>query len=138
MMNQKHQSQLQRAKASIKLLSKNVSNTTTYEELQTELNFFMKSYIKDANKANNRPNKSIIGFINYLKDSERRPRKVIKVEPKKRGKKTYLDYIPNYIILREQGLSYRKIAEYSAKHFRQKVSKDTIRVLLTKLNEEGE
>ena len=135
-MSNKHQYQLLTAKAAIELLSKNVSKIFTYEELQTELNIFMNSYIKDANKKNNRPNKSIIGFINYLKDNKNKSRTIAAVKQKQRvSKKSYKDYIPNYILLREQGLSYQKISEYSFKHFKQKVSKDTVRKVLNEINQ---
>jgi len=133
-MSNKHQYQLLTAKASIELLSKNVSKIFTYQELQIELNIFMNSYIKDANSKNNRPNKSIMGFINYLKDNKKNPRTLEGIKQQQRiSKKSYKDYIPNYILLREQGLSYQKIADYSKKHFKQKVSKDTIRNSLNKL-----
>lgn len=127
-MSNKHNTQLITAKAAVELLSKNVSNIFTYEELQNELNLFMKSYIKDANIKNNRPNKSVMGFINYFKENKKSGRNIEAVLNKKTvSKKSYKDYLPEYILLRNQGLSYQKISEYSKKHYKQSVSKDTIR-----------
>jgi hypothetical protein len=127
-MSNKHNTQLITAKVAIELLSKNVSNIFTYEELQNELNLFMESYIKDANIKNNRPNKSVMGFINYFKENKKSGRNIEAVLNKKTiSKKSYKDYLPEYILLRNQGLSYQKIAEYSKKYYKQSVSKDTIR-----------
>jgi len=127
-MSNKHNTQLLTAKAAVALLNKNVSNIFTYEELQNELNSFMISFIKDANIKNNRPNKSVMGFINYFRENKKSGRKIEAVLNKKTiTKKSYKDYLPEYILLRNQGLSYQKIAEYSKKHYKQSVSKDTIR-----------
>jgi len=127
-MSNKHNTQLLTAKAAVALLNKNVSNIFTYEELQNELNSFMISFIKDANIKNNRPNKSVMGFINYFRENKKSGRNIEAVLNKKTiTKKSYKDYLPEYILLRNQGLSYQKIAEYSKKHYKQSVSKDTIR-----------
>lgn len=134
-MSNKHNNQLITAKAAVELLSKNVSNVFTYEELQNELNLFMNSFIKDANIKNNRPNKSVIGFINYLKENKKSGRNIEAVLSKKSiSKKSYKDYLPEYILLRNQGLSYQKISEYSKKHYKQSVSKDTIRNALKEIS----
>ena len=41
--------------------------------------------------------------------------------------KNYKDYKKEFIILRQRNYSYREIALYASKHFKVKVSKDTVR-----------
>ena len=45
-------------------------------------------------------------------------------------KKSYKDYIEDYLILSKRGYSSREIASYSEKHFKIKVSKTTINKVL--------
>ena len=46
------------------------------------------------------------------------------------AKKSFRDFKAEYVILRKRGYSYKAIAEYSKKHLKTKVSKDSIRNLI--------
>jgi len=134
-MTKKHLNQFIQAKAAAQLLHNNLSLITNYEELQDELNKFAKLFLKDANEKNNRPNKNIIGLINYLNSESKNKRNIETVKKKSKGKRLsakykYKDYLEEYIILRNRGYSNQAIAEYSLKHFKVKVSKETIRKAL--------
>jgi hypothetical protein len=135
----KHIQQIVKAKAAINLLQNNISCLSNYQDIQNELNLFHQLYSKDANDKNQNPNKTIIGFINYLKsDEEERNLKSIlkKAKVKKLSfKKSYKDYIPEYLILKQRGYSNKAISTYSSKHFKIKVSKETIRKLLNNLRD---
>ena len=137
-MTKKHLNQFVKAKAAAQLLHNNLSLITNYEELQNELNKFAELFQKDANKKNNRPNKNIIGLINYLNSESKNKRNIESVQKKAKGKRlahksTYKDYLEEYVILRNRGYSNQEIANYSYKHFRVKVSKETIRKTLNEL-----
>jgi hypothetical protein len=139
-MTKKHINQLVKAKASAQLLHNNLSLITSYEELQDELNKFAKAFLRDANERNNRPNKNVIGLINYLslENKPKRNLEAIKNKSKARRlahKTSYKDYTEEYIILRQRGHSNQSIADYSYKHFKVKVSKETIRKLLKGLED---
>ena len=131
-MNNKHKQQMQRAKASLNLLQMKIELAEDYQEMLNEFNIFMKFFQQQANERNNRPNKSIQGFINYFNNNAHKKRSIEKLNETNKVKKltvklTYKDYIPDYLILRKKGMSYKKISEYSLAHFKIKVSKDTIR-----------
>jgi hypothetical protein len=135
----KHIQQIVKAKAAINLLQINISSLSYYQDIQNELNLFHSLYSKDANDKNQNPNKTIIGFINYLKsdDEERNLKSIVKKAKGKKlsFKKSYKDYIPEYLILRQRGYSNKAISIYSGKHFKLKVSKETIRKVLNNLRD---
>lgn len=137
-MTKKNLNQLIKAKAAAQLLHNNLSKISDYDELQNELNKFYISFKKDANENNNRPNKIIIGMINYLSLESTSSRNLENIKQKARSKKlahksTYKDYLEEYIILRARGHSNQSISDYSYKHFKIKVSKETIRKALNRI-----
>lgn len=139
-MTAKHLNQFTKAKAAAQLLHNNLSLISSYEELQNELNKFSKAFLKDANEKNNRPNKNIIGLINYLNLENNNKRDLESVKKKSKGKRltyksNYKDYGEEYIILKSRGYSNKGIADYSYKYFKVKVSKETIRKYLKSLED---
>ena len=137
-MTKKHLNQFIQAKAAAQLLHNNLSLITNYDELQDELNKFMRLFLKDTNEKNDRPNKAIIGLINYLNFESKNKRNLENVQKKAKVKRLsprykYKDYIEEYIILKNRGYSNQAIANYSYKHFKVKVSKETIRKTLNEL-----
>jgi len=137
-MTKKNITQMIKAKASAQLLYNNLSLISSYDELQNELNKFYNAFKKDANENNTRPNKAIIGMINYLNLKENKKRNTSTINTKSRAKRlahksTYKDYLEEYIILKNRGYSNQKIADYSLKHFKIKVSKETIRKALKEI-----
>ena len=137
MTKKKHIQQIAKVKSAVNLLQNEINLLNDYSEIQTHLDTFAKFFTEQANEQNNRANKSLMGFINYFN----------KVAPKKRSTeaiikkakilkpKGYKNYLSEYQILRARGSSYKKIADYSAQHFRVKVSKETIRTALKELEE---
>ena len=63
-----YRTQMINAKASIRILSEKLMDMNTYEDVQAEINRFCIIALKDANEKNNRPNKYMMGVINYLKE----------------------------------------------------------------------
>jgi len=131
MQNQKFIHQYKQALAGVELLSINAQNSSSYEELQKVLNDFVIYINRTANEKNNRPNKNIIAFTEYFKNEADKKRDVKTIEKKAQvkklsHKKTYKDFIPEYLILRKRGHSFRSIAKYSEQFFKVKVSKSTI------------
>ena len=126
MKNKKHLNQIVRTKTAINFLNEEIQALNDYEDIQKLLNEFNRYYSQQANENNNRANKALMGFI-YFFD---------KVAPKERtakkltSKKSYKDYLGDYKILRERGHSFKSIADYSFKHFKIKVSKETVRTAL--------
>ena len=139
-MHEKFMEQFKKTKAGIILLSQNVDNCVDYQELINTLNVFYDYVFKIANKKNNRPNKNLMAVINYL-DNECGKKRELETVVKKakikklKYKKSYKDYIEDYIILRKRGYSYKEISEYSKNHFKIKVSKSTIGKILKDLGD---
>jgi len=129
---QKHLQQFIKAKAGIQLLFNEALLISDYTELETLLNTFSKYILKGANERNNVGNKNIIAFKSYYENEAGKKRTAATIEKKSRVKRlsyktTYKDYIEEYLILRARGYSWRKLAEYSERYFKIKVSKDTLR-----------
>jgi uncharacterized protein YaaW (UPF0174 family) len=137
MNKKKHIKQIARVKAAISLLNNEINSLNNYHEIQTHLDLFAKFFKEQANEKNDRANKSLMGFINYFNKvaPKQRSIKAVKSKAKKLTAKSYKNYISEYQILRARGLSYQKIADYSAQHFKVKVSKESIRTALTELEE---
>lgn len=121
------------ARAAIELFYQNIKSTeTNYEDFLKELNV-LNSYLQQyASKNNNRINKSATAFKMYFTNEIKKKRDIENIE--KRGrvkllsiKRSYKDYREEYLILRKRDYSYKAISDYSTKHFKVKVSKDTIR-----------
>ena len=129
---QKHLQQFIKAKSGIQLLFNEASLISNYTELEEFLNTFSSYILKIANEKNNVGNRNIIAFKSYYENEAGKKRTVRNIEKKSRVKKlshktTYKDYIQEYLILRQRGYSWRKLAEYSERYFKIKVSKDTLR-----------
>lgn len=129
---QKSLQQFIKAKAGVQLLFNEALLITDYTELEEFLNTFSKYILKIANERNNVGNRNIIALKSYYENEAGKKRAVQTIEKKNRVKKlsykmTYKDYIEEYLILRARGYSWRKLAEYSQRYFKIKVSKDTLR-----------
>ena len=124
------------ARAGIDLFYQNIKSTeTSYEDFLKELNLLNSYFQQYASKNNNRINKSATAFQIYFKEQIKKKRNIENIE--KRGrikllsvKKSYHDYLQEYLILRKRKYSYKAIADYSTQHFKVKVSKDSIRNLI--------
>jgi hypothetical protein len=135
----KHFKQMKQVKAAITFLNNEVSLISSYDELQTHLNKFMKFYTQQANEKNNRANKSLIGFINYFESVAPQKRSTEAVSKTARGKRlapkpSYKDHLTDYQVLRARGYSYKAISDYSKQYFKVKVSKETVRTALKELD----
>jgi len=129
---QKSLQQFIKAKTGIQLLFNEASLITDYTELEEFLNTFSSYILKIANERNNVGNRNIIAFKSYYENEAGKKRTVKNIEKKSRVKRlshktTYKDYIQEYLLLRQRGYSWRKLAEYSQRYFKIKVSKDTLR-----------
>lgn len=127
-MNLKHEAQ---ARAAILLFYKRTNRANSYSELLKELDTLNQYIHEFASKKNNRPNKTIIAFVQYYrkeKNNEREYREVAKraTERAIRHKKSYKDYTPELLLLKNRGYSLRKISSYAKQHFKISVSKDTL------------
>jgi hypothetical protein len=134
--NLKHIQQFKQAKAGIKLFYQNSLLITDYEDLQNHLNILASYFEKSKN--DKAKNKNVILFKTYLKN-EAEKNQLQKIKNQKIIKNishrmTFKDCIEDYYILRNRGLSYKAISEYSKKHYKVQVSKETVRKYLT-LNE---
>lgn len=129
----RNQLQLTQAKAGLKLFYDESLLITDYQDMQNHLNnlasYFEKYRTEEA------LNKNLILFKAYLLN-ESESKKSLKTIRKKtlikniKSKSTFKDYLPEYHILKNRGMSYRGIAQHSEKYFKMKVSKDTLRKYL--------
>ena len=129
---QKHLQQFIKAKSAIQLFYNEASLITDYTELEQFLNTFSSYILKIANEKNNVGNRNIIAFKSYYENEAGKKRTVKTIEKKSRvkmlsHKMTYKDYTEEYLILRARHYSWRKLAKYSERYFKVKVSKDTLR-----------
>ena len=128
----KYKQQLQECKAGLKFFYEQTILIKDYEELQNYLdNFFNYSKAIEKDKAKN---KNIILFKTYLKN-EAEKKSIDSIKKKKiikniSRKKYFKDYLSEYHILRNRGMSYKNISDYSKKYFRVSVSKETVRKYL--------
>jgi hypothetical protein len=127
--------QFKTAKAGVNLLSLQVANTTNYNELLEILNNISDYFRRTGNEKNISINKNIMVFVEFFKAEAGKKRDIETVISKAKTKrlsfkKSYKDYIEDYIILSKRGYSSREIASYSEKHFKIKVSKTTINKVL--------
>ena len=129
-----------RARAGIQLFFNRAKNANSYEELLSELDI-LNNYIHEfAGKKNNRPNKSIIAFSYYYrreKGNKRDCQVIAKRATEKavRYKKSYKDYSPELLLLKNRGYSLRRISSYAKQHFKIQVSKDTLAKYFKELTE---
>jgi len=121
------------ARAGIDLFYQNIKSTEgNYEDFLKELNLLNSYFQQYASKNNNRINKSATAFKMYFTNEVKKKRNIENIE--KRGqvkllsaKQSYKQFKKEYLVLRKRGNSYKAISDYSKKHFKVKVSKDTIR-----------
>lgn len=133
--NKKNLWQFRTAKAGVNLLNLQVANATNYDELLEILNNISNYFKKIGNEKNNRANKNIMVFIDFFRAEAGKKRDIETVVNKAKSKrlsfkKSYKDYIEDYLILSKRGYSSREIAAYSEKFFKMKVSKTTINKVL--------
>ncbi len=131
MQNNKNLKQFKEAKAGVNLFYNLVENANSYNELLEILNNLSSYFLKIGNEKNNRVNKNITVFTEYfrIEASKKRDTQTVVNNAKSKRlsfKKSYKDYIEDYLILSKRGYSSREIATYSEKYFKIKVSKTTI------------
>ncbi|OCL85291.1 MULTISPECIES: hypothetical protein [Arcobacteraceae] len=131
MQNNKNLKQFKEAKAGVNLFYNLVENANSYNELLEILNNLSGYFLRIGNEKNNRVNKNIIVFTEYFRIEANKKRDIQTVVNNAKSKrlsfkKSYKDYIEDYLILSKRGYSSREIAAYSEKHFKIKVSKTTI------------
>ncbi len=131
--SQKHKQQLQAARAGLKLFYENSLILTSYEDLQNYLNNFASYFQQIEN--DKAPNKNIILFKTFLQEESLKSQEVKQIKRKSTIRRTkkkmnFKDYLTDYQILKNKGLSYRAIARHSEKYYKCKVSKDTLRKYL--------
>lgn len=121
--------QFRKAKSAINLLYQDTKDLNDFEDLKIYLDNFIKIIQQTSNEKNHTNNKSIIAFKNFYEKEKPKSHQLQTVIKKGTIKKrSYLDYIEEYRTLRAKGKSWRDISDYSYKHFKIKVSKDTLRL----------
>ncbi|TLS73255.1 hypothetical protein FE246_01855 [Aliarcobacter thereius] len=131
MQNNKNLKQFKEAKAGVNLFYNLVENANSYNELLEILNNLSGYFLKIGNEKNNRVNKNIIVFTEYFRVEATKKRDIQTVVNNAKSKrlsfkKSYKDYIEDYLILSKRGYSSREIVAYSEKYFKIKVSKTTV------------
>jgi len=128
----KHIKQFRQAKAGLKLFYEQTLLITDYEDLQNHLNILASYFDKSQN--DQAKNKNVILFIKYLKNEAE---KKSATKAKKQSiiknishRMNFKDCLEDYEILRARGLSYKAISDYSKKHYKVRVSKETVRKYL--------
>ena len=125
-----------KARAAVEIFYNNVKATEgNYEAFENELIILNGYFQRHANSKNNRTHKAMTAFVLYFNNEVKKKRDIVQIEKTAKGKRlsfknSYKDYKEEFLILRKREYSYRKIAEYANKHFKVKVSKDSIRNLL--------
>ena len=125
-----------KARAAVEIFYNNVKSTQgNYEAFENELIILNGYFQRHANSKNNRTHKAMTAFVLYFNNEVKKKRDIVQIEKTAKGKRlsfknSYKDYKEEFLILRKREYSYRKIAEYANKHFKVKVSKDSIRNLL--------
>jgi ATPase subunit of ABC transporter with duplicated ATPase domains len=125
-----------KARAAVELFYNNVQATKgNYEVFEQELKTLNEFLQIHANKRNNRTHKVMTAFVQYFNTEAKKKRKIEQIEKIAKGKRlsykeSYKDYLEEFLILRKRQYSYRAISDYAKKHFKIKVSKDTIRNFL--------
>lgn len=125
-----------KARAAVELFYNNVKATEgNFEAFEKEIKTLNEYLQRHANSKNNRMHKVMTAFSLYFNNEAKKKRDIEHIEKVSKAKrlsfkKHYKDYAEEYLILRKRNYSYRTIAEYANKHFKVKVSKDSIRNLL--------
>jgi len=115
-------------KTSIIRLNDNIQACNNLEEIKEELNILLSLVYRYASKNNNRHNKALKVFEEYLKIDTRE--KKVSREINRKSEKTFEDFLPVIINLRDKKLSYQKIANYLKKYYNIQVSREKIRYTL--------
>ncbi|UCN01154.1 hypothetical protein LCX93_04370 [Sulfurimonas sp. SWIR-19] len=115
-------------KASVQKFNENIQASENLEEINEHINTLLKLVHRYASKKNNRPNKGLKVFEEYIKTDTRELK--VKREVSRRSEKTYKDFIGKYIALREDGYSWQRISDYMLKKYNIKASRESIRKLV--------
>ncbi len=117
-----------KVRAGVKLLNENIELCNNLEEIQIELNKLLLLSYRYATPQNNRPNKSLKIFTEYLNIEDTREQKVTKqIRRNQNNKQAYKDYLDEFLLLRKRGYSYRKIAIYAKDKLSIIISSETLR-----------
>ena len=125
-----------KARAAVEIFYNNVKSTQgNYEAFENELKILNEYLQRHANSKNNRTHRAMTAFVLYFYNEVKKKRDIDQVEKTSKGKRlsyksSFRDYKEEFLVLRKRQYSYRAIAEYANKHFKVKVSKDSIRNLL--------
>lgn len=121
-------------KLAVKKLNDNINLCNNLDEINRELQKLFELSYRYASKNNNRHNKYIKTFKEYLalEDLEQNRKNKLKVQIKNQSKNID-DYLQELLFLKkEENYSYAKLEQYAQEKFKIKVSRETIR---TKLKE---
>ena len=102
-----------------------IKTSENLNEIINHINSLLNLSYRYASQKNNRPNKGIKIFTEYLKIEETREEK-IKKEILKTDKKSYKYYLKHFLTLRKKGYSYKKISEYALKEYGIKITGQTL------------
>lgn len=109
-----------------------IKTSDNLNEIINHINSLLNLSYRYASQKNNRPNKGLKIFTEYLKIEDTREQK-IKKEISNADKKSYKSYLKHFLILRKKGHSYKKISDYALKEFGIKVTGQTINNQLREL-----
>jgi len=112
-------------KAGVEKFYQDIMASDNIEDIKKHIDNLLKLTYRYASKKNDRHNKGLKVFEEYLKTDSRENK--IKREVAKQKKKTYKDYISKFIALRSENYSWQKISDYMKERHNIKVSRETIR-----------
>jgi hypothetical protein len=117
-----------RSRSGVKLLCENIELCNNLEEIQAELNKLLLLSYRYATAQNNRPNKALKIFTEYLNIEDTREEKIIKqIRRNQANKQSYKNYLDEFTLLRKRGYSYRKIAKHAKDKLGITISSETLR-----------
>jgi len=112
-------------KAGVEKFYQDIISSDSTEDIKKHIDDLLKLTYRYASKKNDRHNKGLKVFEEYLKTDSRENK--IKREIAKQKKKTYKDYISKFIALRSENFSWQKISDYMQEKHNIRVSRETIR-----------
>ena len=112
-------------KAGVEKFYQDIIASDNAEDIKKHIDNLLKLTYRYASKKNDRHNKGLKVFEEYLKTDSRENK--IKRAVEKERKKTYKDYISKFIALRSENFSWQKISDYMQEKHNIKVSRETIR-----------
>jgi len=114
-----------KAKAGVEKFYQDIMASNNTEDIKRHIDNLLKLTYRYASKKNDRHNKGLKVFEEYLKTDTREQK--IKRAVEKERQKTYKDYINKFIALRSKNFSWQKISDYMQERHNIKVSRETIR-----------